>query len=76
MKDKKSIIDFDKLAKENRNQQSRFKEEVRRNENGEVVAYVLKRNKQPILLTGCEGDGTCHTPLQENLLSESIKTDT
>ena len=45
MKGKKGTIDFDKLAKENRNQQPRFKEEVRRNENGEVVAYVLKRNK-------------------------------
>ena len=45
MEEKKGTINFDELAKENRNQQPRFKEEVRRNEKGEVVAYVLKRNK-------------------------------
>ena len=45
MEEKKATINFDELAKENRNQKPRFREEVRRNENGEEVAYVLKRNK-------------------------------
>ena len=43
--EKKGTINFDELAKENSSQQPRFKEEVRRNENGEITAYVMKRNK-------------------------------
>jgi hypothetical protein len=45
MEDKIATINFDELAKENRNQKPRFREEVRRNKNGEITAYVIKRNK-------------------------------
>lgn len=41
---KKGTINLDDLAKENRHQQPRFIEEIRRDENGKVKAYVLKQN--------------------------------
>ena len=44
MEDKKGTINLDELAKIDRHQQPRFIEEIRRDENGEVMAYVLKRN--------------------------------
>ena len=41
---KKRTISFDELAKVDRHQQPRFMGEYRRNEKGELVAHVLKRN--------------------------------
>ena len=41
---KKGTINFDELGKIDRHQQPKFVEEIRRDENGEVMAYVLKRN--------------------------------
>ena len=41
---KKGTISFDELAKIDRHQQPMFIEEIRRDENGKVKAYVLKRN--------------------------------
>ena len=42
MEDKKQTINFDEMGMSE--SQPRFKEEVRRDKNGEVTAYVLKRN--------------------------------
>ena len=41
---KKSEISLNELAKKNRDREPRFIEEIRRDENGEIIAYVLKRN--------------------------------
>lgn len=40
----KSVISLNELAKKNRNREPRFIEEIRRDENWEIIAYVLKRN--------------------------------
>ena len=40
----KSIINLNELAKIDRDRKPRFIEEIRRDENGEIIAYVLKRN--------------------------------
>ena len=44
METEKGTINLDELAREDRHQQPRFLEEVRRKEDGAVKAYVLKRN--------------------------------
>jgi hypothetical protein len=41
---KKHGIYLSELAKKNSNREPRFIEEIRRDKNGEVKAYVLKRN--------------------------------
>ena len=41
---KKNGIFLSELVKMNPNREPRFIEEIRRNENGEIIAYVLKRN--------------------------------
>ena len=41
---KKGTISLDELAKVDRHQQPRFMGEYLRNEKGELVAHVLKRN--------------------------------
>lgn len=44
MEEKKREIRLDELAKKNRDQEPRYIEEIRRDKNGEIIAYVLKRN--------------------------------
>lgn len=41
---RKGVINLDDLAKKNLDQEPRFLEEIRRDKNGEIIAYVLKRN--------------------------------
>ena len=41
---KRDEINFDYLAKIDPNREPKFLEEIRRDENGEITAYVLKRN--------------------------------
>lgn len=43
-KKKQSVISLDEIGKMNRDKELRFIEEIRRDENGEIVAYVMKRN--------------------------------
>jgi hypothetical protein len=46
---KKDEIYLGDLAKIDPNREPRYLEEVRRNKNGEIIAYVLKRNPNYIL---------------------------
>ena len=43
---KKDVISLDGLAKKDRDQKPRFIEKIRRDKNGEILAYVLKRNPE------------------------------